>query len=1194
MADAGLRDQEGRASVVSKVSQASRVSNKSIFSQASSISKSLRHGLGFSFSKRGTTASVAMMVDLVPGDMCETLSLVTVREEEALESAVVNELSVGVTLEVLEIGDGRRIKIRAGSIEGWISSKTKLNEPLVAKRRPELEFAMDGFEIGCQHEVVSMVTVRASESLDSKVVGELKPGTIFTIKEIGDLNKRRAKIDTGLLQGWISLVTKQGELLVGKVSSKNPDRNGGGLFGVSTSKIKDMLEAARSGDLPSLKKVLEPQSGLMSRFSNRPNLNASDIRGKTALIYASSFGNREVVEYLLTKVKEIDVNAIDDTDKTALHHASKRPCADEGQAAIITMLLHAKAYLEARDHNGCTALMFAVANGSEAVARRLVQAQANVNAADYESHTCLDYAIQFNHPDLVQLLRKAGAVEIKDEEEEEDAPEDNDKADVEDLKSVASGTPTVASTEAPASDAASLAGSTTGEAPKKKVVKKKVTKVEKDGAAPEGEVEAAEAEAKGEGEAKKKKVKAKGEAKKKTTKKAAGERRLSSAGMMEAITAADESAAAVTVEEVATEEISEKQRALTKLKAVADTTNSAKELDDCIKAAENAGASEEDVAEAKTKLKALKAKSKARDALMSAMEDKNVPKLLEAIAKAKELGLPANDIAEAEKVLAVEKPKQEARDKLKAAEESGNANNLKAAIAEAKAAGLAASDLQPYTELLAGAESKEKAAEVLRSAVAERSVASLKFAIQQAKDAGIDKAQIAEAEAILKEEEPKQKAREQLAEAISSGKIDKLQAAIDAAKAAKLDASEYAEAAKTLENEKKKQALLSAVNAALEESQKADMKNVDSVRAAKEELNNAIQAPIKAGVAEADLAAAEARRKKLHNTVEDLKGAIRVFCRVRPLSKKEKEQGDHEITKAEGAMTLKVNEEKFTFDAVFTPGTQDEVFEDCKDLVQSACDGYNVTMFAYGQTGAGKTWTMYGIPGNEGTAPRTIGELFKVIDEGKERFNYHVTGSMLELYRNDLVDLLSKGDPGATKNKLNVRTDKNGYVFVEHLSAEECHCAEDLSALLKRGEKNRTVAATAMNSESSRSHLVLLIQIVSVNRETKEQLRGKILICDLAGSERLKKSQVTEDMQKEAIEINKSLTALGDVIEALTKGSKMIPYRNHKLTQLMQDSLGGTAKTLMFVNCSPANSNSDETIMSLKYAVRAKKITNKR
>jgi len=112
------------------------------------------------------------------------------------------------------------------------------------------------------------------------------------------------------------------------------------------------------------------------------------------------------------------------------------------------------------------------------------------------------------------------------------------------------------------------------------------------------------------------------------------------------------------------------------------------------------------------------------------------------------------------------------------------------------------------------------------------------------------------------------------------------------------------------------------------------------------------------------------------------------------------------------------------------------------------------------------------------------------------------------------------------------------------------------------------------------------------NTQTQEELNGKILLCDLAGSERLSKSQVTGDGAKEAIEINKSLTALGDVIESLTKGSKQIPYRNHKLTMLMQDSLGGAAKTLMFVTCSPASSNQDETLMSLKWATRAKKIVN--
>jgi len=275
----------------------------------------------------------------------------------------------------------------------------------------------------------------------------------------------------------------------------------------------------------------------------------------------------------------------------------------------------------------------------------------------------------------------------------------------------------------------------------------------------------------------------------------------------------------------------------------------------------------------------------------------------------------------------------------------------------------------------------------------------------------------------------------------------------------------------------------------------------------------------------------------------------------------------------------------------FTPGTQDEVFEDCCDLVQSAVDGYNVTMFAYGQTGAGKTYTMYGTPGQEGAAPRTITELYRIIERDKDRFNFTVMASMLELYKNDLFDLLNKQSV-ANQKKLNVRVEKSGMVMIEHLVEEACTNAADLSTVLDRGSDMRHVAATAMNSESSRSHLILIIKVVSVNKETHDQLRGKILLVDLAGSERLKKSEATGEVAKEAIEINKSLTALGDVIEALTKKQKQIPYRNHKLTQVMQDSLGGTAKTLMFVNCSPASSNVDETTMSLKYATRAKNVRN--
>ncbi|CAK9043208.1 Kinesin-like protein KIN-14E (Kinesin-like calmodulin-binding protein) (Protein ZWICHEL) [Durusdinium trenchii] len=512
---------------------------------------------------------------------------------------------------------------------------------------------------------------------------------------------------------------------------------------------------------------------------------------------------------------------------------------------------------------------------------------------------------------------------------------------------------------------------------------------------------------------------------------------------------------------------------------------------------------------------------------------------------------------------------------------------------EAQAAGLAEGELKHAKDQLEAAESKEKLEASLKTALQERNVHDLKFAIPQAKDAGIDSALIAEAEEVLKVEEPKMKAREQLDEATKHITKAALQEAISAAKAAGLEPTEWAKAEELLKKEEQKEKLMKEVNAALEDSQQVDTKSIESLREMKDKLQTALKAALEAGVAESDLVPIDQRRKKLHNMVEDLKGSIRVFCRVRPLSKKETGQGDSSICEAVDQMTVKVKEEQFLFDAVFTPGTQDEVFEDCRDLVQSAADGYNVTMFAYGQTGAGKTFTMYGTKGNEGTAPRTIQEIFRVTAQGSDRFSYTVSGSMLELYCNNIVDLLSKANPSQSKAKLNIRQEKNGNVSVEGLVEEECSTADELMALLERGNEQRTVAATAMNSESSRSHLVLIIKIISVNKETKEVLKGKMLMCDLAGSERLKKSEVTEHQQTEAIAINKSLTALGDVIEALTKGGKgVVPYRNHKLTMLMQDSLGGTAKTLMFVNCSPASSNLDETFMSLKYAQRAKKITN--
>ncbi|CAE8624306.1 unnamed protein product, partial [Polarella glacialis] len=274
---------------------------------------------------------------------------------------------------------------------------------------------------------------------------------------------------------------------------------------------------------------------------------------------------------------------------------------------------------------------------------------------------------------------------------------------------------------------------------------------------------------------------------------------------------------------------------------------------------------------------------------------------------------------------------------------------------------------------------------------------------------------------------------------------------------------------------------------------------------------------------------------------------------------------------------------------------------DCRDLIQSVADGHNVTIFAYGQTGAGKTYTLYGTPEQEGIASRAIRELFKLVDALRNKHSVTITGSMYELHRNQLTDLLRNQQrrPGTSSSsscpgspKLGLRTDRDGFAQVDRLVEKEVKDAPELIRLLVRGLSQRIVAANAMNAESSRSHVMFTVKVTSVDAETREPLTGKLLLCDLGGSERLKRTEAAGDQLKEAIEINKSLSALGDVIEAVAERRRQVPYRNHKLTQLLQDSLGGTAKTLMFVNVSPAESNMQETAMSLNYASRAKRITN--
>ncbi|XP_078415438.1 putative LOC110439812 homolog [Cetorhinus maximus] len=339
-------------------------------------------------------------------------------------------------------------------------------------------------------------------------------------------------------------------------------------------------------------------------------------------------------------------------------------------------------------------------------------------------------------------------------------------------------------------------------------------------------------------------------------------------------------------------------------------------------------------------------------------------------------------------------------------------------------------------------------------------------------------------------------------------------------------------------------------------------------------------------------------RKKYYNMVEDLKGKIRVFCRIRPLSKSELARGRQSIVHFPDEYTVIIKSSRgakeFQFDQVFNCSTsQEEIFRDTNRLIQSAVDGYNVCIFAYGQTGSGKTFTMIGEKeqANPGIIPKTFKRIFQVIDENQTKFAFKVLAYMLELYNDQLLDLFINRCEGST-TKLEIRKDKKGFVYIQGAEIKEVTNAEMLCALFEQGCKNRHTAATKMNTESSRSHLIVGVTIKSTNLTNGTVTYGKLSMVDLAGSERASKTGAEDEQLKEANSINKSLSSLGDVISALSAEQSFIPYRNNKLTLLMQDSLGGNSKTLMFVNISPADCNAEESISSLIYASRVKLITN--
>uniref|UniRef100_A0A3B5B2S4 Kinesin-like protein n=1 Tax=Stegastes partitus TaxID=144197 RepID=A0A3B5B2S4_9TELE len=297
---------------------------------------------------------------------------------------------------------------------------------------------------------------------------------------------------------------------------------------------------------------------------------------------------------------------------------------------------------------------------------------------------------------------------------------------------------------------------------------------------------------------------------------------------------------------------------------------------------------------------------------------------------------------------------------------------------------------------------------------------------------------------------------------------------------------------------------------------------------------------------------------------------IRVFCRIRPVNRTEAAQGGAIVVDKidEFSVTIETprGQREFQFDKVFSAeASQEDLFHDT-NLIQSAIDGYNVCIFAYGQTGSGKTFTMVGDKEqkNPGIMPRSFNAIFEIIRENSAKFEFKVSAYMLELYNDRLQDLFvsQAGEAHAQTQshgqarRVEIKRNRKGVVFAQGAETKEASSAQELYALFQQACANRHISAT-MNVESSRSHLIVGIRVESKNLTNGSVSTGKLSLVDLAGSERAAKT-----------------------------GAK-----DHQLKQVMQDSLGGNAKTLMIVNISPSEFNLDETLTSL-YATRVKAITN--
>ncbi|XP_047187362.1 kinesin-like protein KIF28P isoform X2 [Scophthalmus maximus] len=354
------------------------------------------------------------------------------------------------------------------------------------------------------------------------------------------------------------------------------------------------------------------------------------------------------------------------------------------------------------------------------------------------------------------------------------------------------------------------------------------------------------------------------------------------------------------------------------------------------------------------------------------------------------------------------------------------------------------------------------------------------------------------------------------------------------------------------------------------------------------------------------------------------KDCVKVAVRVRPFNKRERDAGGHcVVSMASSSITIQdprdpQNRRLFCFDyaywshsgfsqdrrGLYVPeeaggryADQDSVFQDLGEgILENALQGYNATLLAYGQTGSGKSYSMVGYGPNKGLVPKLCERLFEAIGENKDTRQCQVFFSMMEIYNEQVIDLLSRGS--RTSGGLRVREEQQRGFYVEGLRTVPCDSAQQVEQLMEQGTRTRTTAATHMNANSSRSHMLIILQLKQIFSKESITKQSNINLVDLAGSERQRSSGSEADRLKEGTAINLSLTTLGNVISALADvavGKRVVhvPYRDSILTKLLQSALGGNSRTVMIATLSPADICYEESLSTLRYAERAKRIQNR-